>query len=156
MIQRIQTIYLLLAVLCLSAVFFTDIAHYTDAAGIKSELSLYALNNANGEVEPVDFGLLPVSLYAVAAAMLFASILLYRNRSTQRRVIRFAYLFIIGGLIAVWYFVSRNYWDLDLTEPDLGYRVGFFLPFASIAFAMLASRAIRRDEELIKSLDRIR
>lgn len=156
MIQRIQTIYLLLAVLCLGAVFFTDIAHFTDAVGIKSELSLYSLDKADGEVEPVEFGLLPVSLYAVAAAMLFSSILLYRNRAVQRRVIRFAYLFIIGGLISVWYFVSLNYWDLEHTEPDLGYRAGFFLPFASIAFAMLASRAIRQDEELIKSLDRIR
>lgn len=156
MIQRIQSIYLLLAILNICAIFFVDIAHFTDATGIENELSLYTLAKANGEVAESELGLLPTAFLSITAALLFVTILSYRNRSAQRGMIRIAYLLLIAAVVSIWYFVSVNYWDLEITEPDLSYRAGFYLPFVAFAFALLASRSIRKDEDLIKSLDRIR
>ena len=126
MIQRIQSVYLLLAALAVFSVFLVDIAQFTDAAGNPNHLGLYRLNLASGEIKSVSSSLLPISLLSIA------------------------------GVGAIWYFTDQNYWSLQLAEPDLAYRAGFYLPFVSFAFAWLANRAIRNDEELVKSLDRLR
>lgn len=156
MLQRIQTIYLLLAVLSIVMVFFVDIAHYTDVTGNHSELSLYRLTKANGDIDDVKYGMLPVALLAVTGALLFSTILQYRNRKVQMMIVRLCYVLNLLALVGIWYFVDQNYWSLELTEPDLGYRLGFYLPFVAFAFSWLANRSIRRDEELVRSLDRIR
>jgi hypothetical protein len=36
------------------------------------------------------------------------------------------------------------------------YQFGMYIPLISLIFLVLASRAIRKDEELIKSSDRLR
>lgn len=72
------------------------------------------------------------------------------------QLVRFSYIALLLGVGSIWYFTDQNYWSLQLSEPDLSYRTGFYLPFVSFAFAWLANRAIRNDEELVKSLDRLR
>ncbi|MCH2197921.1 MAG: DUF4293 domain-containing protein [Flavobacteriales bacterium] len=156
MLQRIQTVYLLLAVISLVVVFFVDIAHFADAAGIESELSLYKITNGNGEIGKVEYGMLPVALIAVTAAILFATILQYRNRNVQSKIIRMCYVLLLLCVVAIWYFTDQNYWSLEIAEPQFSYSIGFFMPFVAFAFTFLASRGIRKDEQLVKSLDRIR
>lgn len=156
MLQRIQTVYLALAVIALMLVFFVDVAHFTDPSGIESQLNYYSLNKANGETSSPELGLLPVSILSITAALLFVSITRFRNRDLQRKLVRFSYILILLSVIATWYFVDQNYWVLEIQEPDLTYHVGFYLPFVAFAFAFLANRSIKKDEELIKSLDRIR
>lgn len=156
MLQRIQTVYLLLAAAAVFSVFLFDIAHFTDAAGSKNMLGLYQLKLANGEIKSVKASLLPILVLSVAGALQLFSIFAYRKRRRQMQLVRFSYLTLLLGVGAIWYFTDQNYWTLELAEPDLSYRAGFYLPFVSFAFAWLANRAIRNDEELVKSLDRIR
>lgn len=156
MLQRIQTIYLLLAVGALIAVFFVDIAHFTDETGIHTELGYYTVGQENGESMKPELGMLPVSILSITAALLFFTILQYRNRSLQRTLIRVAYILLILSVVGTWYFVDQNYWVNEPLDPDLSYKVGFYLPAVAIAFSFLASRSIKRDEDLVKSLDRIR
>lgn len=156
MIQRIQSVYLVLAALAVFSVFLVDIAHFTDAAGNDSMLGLYRLKLANGELKSVSASLLPILILSFAGALQLFSIFAYRNRRRQMQLVRFSYIALILGVGSIWYFTDQNYWSLQLAEPDLSYRAGFYLPFVSFAFAWLANRAIRNDEELVKSLDRLR
>ena len=83
MIQRVQSIYLFLAAVCILLVFAFDIAIFTDAAGIESNLSLYKLLKANGEIGDVTFGMAPVIALSVTAALFLATIFMFKNRSLQ-------------------------------------------------------------------------
>lgn len=156
MIQRVQTIYLVLAALCLLLVFAFDIAQYADAAGISSNLSLYKIEKANGEIGEVTFGMPPVILLSVTAALFLGVILFYKNRLLQIKLVRIGYALIMACIVLLWYFVNQNYWALDIEEVDFTYGIGFFLPFIAFAFALLANRGILADERLVKSLDRLR
>lgn len=156
MIQRIQTVYLLLAALSVFAVFFLNIAHFSDAAGSSNLLGLYQLKKANGELGSVLASLPAIALLSLAGAVQLFSIFIYRKRKQQMQFVRFSYLFLVAAVVAIWYFVDQNYWSLNLSEPDLKYRAGFYFPFVSFAFAWLANRSIRNDEELVRSLDRLR
>lgn len=156
MIQRSQTLYLLLAAISILLVFGFDIAHYTDAAGIKSNLSLYKLDKANGEVGDVAWGMVPVVVLSITAALFLATIAFYKNRSLQIKMVRIGYALLMACIGGLWYFVSENYWSLDIEEVDFGYSTGFFLPFIAFAFALLSNRGILADERLVKSLDRLR
>jgi uncharacterized membrane protein len=156
MIQRIQTVYLVLAALSVFAVFVVNIAQFSDAAGGSNLLGLYQLKKSNGELGAVLASLPAIALLSLAGAIQLFSIFVYRKRKQQMQFVRFSYVLLVASIVAIWYFVDQNYWSLNLSEPDLQYRAGFYLPFVSFAFAWLANRSIRNDEELVKSLDRIR
>ncbi|MDG1779527.1 MAG: DUF4293 domain-containing protein [Flavobacteriales bacterium] len=156
MIQRVQSIYLFLAAVCILLVFAFDIAIFTDAAGIESNLSLYKLLKANGEIGDVTFGMAPVIALSVTAALFLATIFMFKNRSLQIKLVRVGYGLIMVCVGLLWYFVDQNYWELEIPEIEFTYWISFFLPFAAFAFAMLANRGILADEKLVKSLDRLR
>ncbi len=156
MLQRIQTIYLVLAILSLSAILLFDIAHFSDAAGNTNRLGLYNLTTADTELSSVKMSLIPVIFLSLSNALLIVAIFTYRKRKRQMQFVRFAYLTIAASIVSIFFFVNENYWALNLPEPDLSYRTGFYLPFVAFAFCWLANRAIRHDEELVRSLDRLR
>lgn len=156
MLQRIQTVYLVLAIVSLLSVVLFDIAHFSDAAGNKNLLGLYNLTTADQELSSVKFSLLPVASISLSIALLIVAIFSYRKRKRQMQFVRFSYLTIVASVLSIFFFVNENYWSLNLPEPDLSYRTGFYLPFVAFAFCWLANRAIRQDEELVRSLDRLR
>lgn len=156
MIQRIQTVYLLLAAVALFSTFLVDIAQFTDAAGLENDLALYRLSRSDGEILMVQSGIWPILSLSVTGALYLVAIFAYRNRKRQMAFVRFSYVTVLLSLVAIWFFVDQNYWVLNLSEPDLSFRVGFYLPFVAFAFSWLANRSIRADEALVKSLDRIR
>lgn len=156
MLQRIQTVYLILAIMSLSSIVLFDIAHFNDAAGNNNMLGLYHLTTADKEISSVKWSLLPVVFIALSIALLVVAIFTYRKRKRQMQFVRFTYLTIVASVVSIFFFVNENYWSLNLPEPDLSYRTGFYLPFVAFAFCWLANRAIRQDEELVRSLDRLR
>ncbi|NQX93087.1 MAG: DUF4293 family protein [Flavobacteriales bacterium] len=53
--------------------------------------------------------------------------------------------------------IRTNLNGLDSEDLKLDwYLVGFYMPFVALLFNFMAARAIRRDQELLKSLDRLR
>lgn len=135
MIQRIQSVYLLLVALLNLAVFFTPLyrhAVYDPAAWIGKGLAL--------------------TLTAVLIIAL-AAIFLYKNRTTQLKVVKFAtYIqitalgFAAGVLFSLGGF-GTFLWREILSSGVIG---------LGLIFLWLAGRAIKQDEELVKSMDRIR
>ncbi|MFN3876327.1 MAG: DUF4293 family protein, partial [Flavobacteriales bacterium] len=41
-------------------------------------------------------------------------------------------------------------------RPEAAFGAAFFLPFGAVLLGILAERAIRKDEELVRSADRLR
>ena len=137
MIQRIQTVYLL-AALVISAVlpFF---------------FPLWTLNDGNV------FYFMQSQLYAVlfglSATLSLLGILSYKKRQHQFVIGR---LNIILNLILLGLFVYRSL-NLSGETPAVSEKgIGMFLPIVSIVFLVLANKAIKKDEDLVKSVDRLR
>jgi hypothetical protein len=136
MIQRIQTLYLLGVVV---------------ASGLL-ELWLPLWINNNGAVI-LPMGELPVFISFMASAMLaLLAIFKFKNRKLQfvlNRLNIILNLFLLGSFV---YRTLNISGEAQVSEKG----IGLLIPIISIVFLVLANKAIRRDEELVKSVDRLR
>lgn len=136
MIQRIQSIYLLLVFL------------------ISGVLSLFVplWKNMEGADVYVPQNQWFVILFGLSAALSIFSLLGYKKRQTQfvYNRINILFNFILIGLFV--------YQTLSLSgETNVSEKgIGMFLPLVSIILLVLANKAIKKDEDLVKSADRIR
>lgn len=96
----------------------------------------------------------PVSLNAGLIAVL-ALILafLYKNRNLQIKI-AYLLLFLLILMYALYFIFDRH--GLPVTELFKHARFTFIFPFISFIFVYLAIRGIKKDEKLVRSLDRLR
>ncbi|HET7360300.1 MAG TPA: DUF4293 domain-containing protein [Salinimicrobium sp.] len=136
MLQRIQTIYLVLSALVSGGLIFV--------------LSLW--QNEAGELIFADDKLVIFILFIVSALLSFLAVFLFKKRKLQFVLGR---INIILNLILLGLFV---YWSLKLpggvTISEKG--IGMLIPVISIVLLVLANKAIKKDEDLVKSVDRLR
>ena len=142
MIQRIQSIYLaivftLSAILPLVFKLWDDSKKEVYALDLLSDLSIIAK-------------LVPV-FFLISALLAIVSIFKYKKRQLQfvlGRIIILINLFLLGILI----YLSLNIPGEASSEKG----IGMFTPVVAILFAVLANKAIKKDEDLVKSVDRLR
>lgn len=136
MLQRIQTIYLLLAIISSSALIFV----------------FYLWTNTADQPVYAKDEYLYLSLFLISALLSLISIFSYKKRKTQFMLGR---LNIILNFILLGLFVVQS---LNLSgEADVSEKgIGILLPILSIVFLVLANKAIKKDEDLVKSVDRLR
>jgi len=157
MIQRIQTIWLLLATVVILGLFMFPYLNYIDLVGLGKKLFVTGEYSAvnNESVKQSNFLLQTIATIVVALVPL-ATIFQFKNRKLQIKLI-FVSIALIA-LLGVWmYFTSAA--TLDLISQSFGANnigVGFFLLPISIIFLAMALGGIRNDEKLIKSADRLR
>ena len=152
MIQRIQTLYLLLATAMMSLTLFLPLATIV-YGGNELILKAFTLNGLEG-VE----GTLPVYLgafLAVTTALLLAIIFIYKKRLVQIRLCVSAIVLLLGSATLIGLYCYRL---CDILTGDLVFTLGFasLMPIVAIIPVVLAIRGIARDEALVRSLDRIR
>jgi uncharacterized membrane protein YsdA (DUF1294 family) len=141
MLQRIQTVWLLLVAAC--------------AFGTYS-LPIYIGKLADGSAKkfliPDSFLLFPL-VFGLGALSLVC-IFLFKNRKLQFR------LCIIGILVSILVIVLEYYKTTGFKEASAfqsgSYQPGALIPFAIVVFFYLAAKGIKKDEKLVKSLDRLR
>lgn len=179
MIQRIQSLWLFLAVVCMGLCFLFPVASYTidftENQKVVAQLDLFPKEGPHfskalaageptvqyyqGENGPSMWPL--VTMVCVVAAMALLCIFLYRRRTLQVRMVSVAFLLNVVYAFLLFFWAVDAYSDpllilLGQTEPQVTWNIGAFLPLASIVFLFLAQRAIRRDEALVKAADRLR
>ena len=136
MLQRIQTVYLLIAAIVSLGLIFVFALWQT-----KEGSAVYALDQ------------LTVFIMFVASGLLsLVSIFMFKNRKLQ---------FVLGRINIILNFFLLGvfvYWSLSLPgEMNISEKgIGMFLPIISIVFLVLANKAIKKDEDLVKSVDRLR
>ena len=158
MIQRVQSIYLLLATLAGLMTFFLSYAHF-DADGAKvAEYAMFGVFNVQSEMlemtGPYSF---PVWIFgALAVIVPFLTIFLYKNRPMQLRLAHLASLMNLGYVVYLFFAVDAINEQVFDNSLRVLHQAGFYMPVIAIVFCFLGVRGIKRDEALIKSLDRIR
>lgn len=138
MLQRIQTVYLLVVLLCSGVLPF-----------------LFPLWK-NGLGEEFYFMISPAYtiLLGLSTALSVVSIMGYKKRQNQFVMNR---LNMILNFILLGLFVYRTLSLSGETAEAVSEKgIGMFLPIVSIVFLVLANKAIKRDEDLVKSVDRLR
>lgn len=152
MIQRIQTVWLLLAGLVILFLWFVPFA--TSVAGATEYQALLGgiYQTVNGEtLKTESFTPLVISAAAVAF-MCLLSIFQFRNRKTQKRMVILSTVLLLGFSFFCTINAEKIPGGLDTTTM----RLGLFLPLVAIICCMLALRGINNDEKLIRSADRLR
>lgn len=149
MIQRIQSIYLLLSGISLSVLLLPIMAF----AGLKENSTAQktlALND--GIINLEDNNISMICTFA-GVAMFFAAIFLFKKRALQTKIVALSMVMaLIVLIIAVWLIMTYS----KLAGNDLNPGIGLGSPVVSIIFGWMANRAIRKDEALVKSMDRLR
>ncbi len=136
MIQRIQSIYLIMVAALSGALSF-----WLPLWSAPTGEPVYAK-----DVVPAMTG------FGLSAALALIALFLYKQRRNQFVLNR---LNILTQLFLLGFFVYRS---LNLpggvSAPEKG--IGMLIPVVSVVFLALANRAIKRDEDLVKSVDRLR
>lgn len=143
MIQRIQSIFLLLAAAALLGLFglpFASTAEPVTASALFADQTYNILDHTA-----------LTALFIIAAVVCLLSIFLFNNRKLQMRLSLLGIFGALAGLIVAGILYSQ---DAAGQTAQLG--VGFGLPVVSVILTLLAYRNIKKDEKLVKSMDRLR
>lgn len=162
MIQRIQSIYLLLVVICQSLLFATALATFSgyNSSFNLSLMGFYKLSSAGHEMLINSYALMAVNVVVILFSIFI--IFSYKNRKKQIRFASFNILLICAFIVLMFYSFDNAKSFIDLSFNNQGaelsttYGIGMILPFLSLVFNFMAIKGIRKDEELVKSADRIR
>lgn len=138
MLQRIQSVWLLLASL-FNAITF----RFPFYNGDWSKDTVQAPIDLNASTTP---WLTIVTV--LTGALAFAAIFLFSNRKLQLKL-TFAGLLLSIGLVVLYFLEMQNFYAGAIALWCIFY-------FAIIAFYILAIKGIQKDQKLIKSLDRLR
>ena len=135
MIQRIQSVYLFFAFVA------SAILPFVFYLWIENDVKVFFMSN-----------ILYTVLFGLSSTLAILSIMTYKKRQQQFVMNR---LNMILNLILLGLFVYRTLTISGGTSvPEKG--IGMFLPVLSIFLLVLANRAIKKDEDLVKSVDRLR
>lgn len=151
MIQRIQSVYLLLVTALLVAALCLPSGQFIGADGVTASVfKPLGVTLSDGSCQNT-WGLFCILL--LSAVIAFCTIFLFRNRVLQVRMSVFCSILLIGYYIAflVFMFILKS--DLNAT-----FQIGWSLclPLICIVLDYLAVRAILRDEMMVRAADRLR
>ncbi len=167
MLQRIQTIFMTIAAVSMVLVLFLPIWEKSDQ-NFDAEKREYAIMSSfelryeqhittSNEIELL--GVRSTIWISIAAALsalvMFWSITRFKSRLTQMKLNALFSFLSAGTLVGMYLYISKAN---TLFDPSIFGRflIGFYLPIVAMFNNFLANRFIRKDEKLVRSMDRLR
>jgi hypothetical protein len=155
MLQRIQSIYLLLASLAIFALFLFPFVHSVYVNGVPVSISVTGVfQDTGGQQTHIQFFTTLTIVTAVIAMVPLFIIFLFKNRRRQLMLCYVAILLIIADSYWMTQTVKEVMGSIQIDTHNWG--IGMFLTPLSILFILFAIKGIQRDEKLVKSADRLR
>ncbi len=151
MIQRIQTVYLLLATLFMFLFYIFPVSIFI------TDLFTYEFHNCHithPENIEVPVTLIPLAAIPLLSGLIsFVTIFLFKNRKLQIKLGKINMLVILSVLgLTVYYFIKIS----NLLGGEVKYGIAGIFPVLAFIMIILANKAIKKDEELVRAADRIR
>lgn len=146
MIQRIQTVFLFLSAVLSGVLFFVPMALF------KIGDEIVKLSVLNFETRP---NVLPLLILAILMLIVpIVTIFLFKKRELQLKLSSLNVFLnaVFCGLIFLFYADKMQ----EMLSVDALYASGTYVPLINMVLSVLAMRWIRKDIELIKSVDRLR
>ncbi len=153
MIQRIQTLYLLLAVAALAGAVFNPWGTFFTNEGGAFSFDAFAVTQQVGEAQQnIHFWALGAVL-CVCAALLLVAVFCFKKRILQARFCVFSLVALMGFYLGYLIFML-----ITKAQLQASFRLNFgtSLPLVAMILDMMAVRAILADEKKVRAYDRIR
>ncbi|GAA4781315.1 hypothetical protein GCM10023231_05970 [Olivibacter ginsenosidimutans] len=159
MIQRIQTIWLLLASVTILALFLFPYVQYIDTNGIAMALKVTGKLDSAGGQNQLNTSFVFV-LQTIATVLLgflpLLTIAQYKNRKKQVSFILITIVLVL--LFALWLYIAANNALIEVSKTlnlsNIG--IGTLLIPINLIFLILALKGVKKDIKLIRSVDRLR
>ncbi len=143
MLQRIQSVFLLLAVIISMGLVFVFPLWKTNEIVV---FAMDTITNVNMLIKPIGI------LFIISAILSLYTIFQFKNRKLQFVLNR---LNILLNLLLVGFIVYQTQ-NLSGEASVSEKGIGSFLPIATVFLLAIANRFIKKDEDLVKSVDRLR
>lgn len=157
MIQRRQTIYLLLAAIIATVLLVTDLTYFVNSGTLE-----------NGETETLDIGYFTTTLQsgeslnnsaligglAGYAGLCVITIFMFKNRKRQILAATLGFAMLLFSAVMMYKYSYGAEYFVETGKQELQFTA--IIPIALFLLQYLALQGIKRDEALVKSLDRIR
>lgn len=150
MIQRIQSIYLLLSTIALTLTIWLPFASFNNSGSI-STFTIFGLSTTSKEINSWFPYYIIIGL---SVALSFFAITQFKNRKRQLNLGKINYLLLLTTIVML--FLDSDSLGVKLGVQKIDYGFGMYLPVVALAFTFLANRSIKKDEDLVKSVERLR
>lgn len=153
MLQRIQTVYLLIIVALTVALLFLPLAVLQSGDQLFTfDASGLSTMTEQPELIYPTWGLF--ALVVIVSLLAFVTIFLFKNRILQIRLCIFNAILMFGiyGLFAFFTWIMKG----QLETASMSFKFALSFPLVSLILDYLAIRNIGADEALVRSLDRLR
>lgn len=155
MIQRIQTVYFLIAALLVAATLFgTDLFSFNQGEFVHA--TAYKLFRGTDIVgKKVDFWMLSL------VQIIFALMIIFSFKMRHRQIFLGWILLVLNILSSAWIVLGSVAEPMQCTmcnegATNLSYGFVFYLHAAAFIFVFLGIRGVRKDKKTIDSLNRLR
>lgn len=155
MIRRIQSLYLSLIVI-LSLIFINDSFFvFSDSSQAILKVSFQGLLKGNeGNIFVLINRLIPLSvLFILIPFLALITVFLFKNRKIQK-LLAFSVILVSAGFIIMSIYYSRNIIIAYHASLIPGFKIA--IPVVILILSVLAYNGIKKDDNLIKSYDRLR
>lgn len=156
MIQRVQTLYLLLATVLMSLTLFLPLATLSQEGANDIVIKAFVIDGADGLATqlPLYLGI----MLSLPTLLSFVTIFLFKKRLVQIRLCVSNMVLLIGAIAMIALYEYRIYDVLSSGLGELGFKFELvsLMPVFALILVALAMRGVAKDEALVRSLDRIR
>ena len=147
MVQRIQTVFMLVAAFLLGMLFTNPLAEISAGA----EVYVFNIKGIYKEAERV-ISSLPLLVFLSLILVLHVFVIFsYKNRIRQMRILTFTIILMLG-LFGLFFYFSHATFEGE----TVSYKISVALPLVAAILDFLAIRNIGKDEALVRSVDRLR
>ncbi|MEY4595452.1 MAG: hypothetical protein RIQ47_1862 [Bacteroidota bacterium] len=151
MIQRIQTLFLLFVVVLSLLLLWLPVYEFPDISPATAESATPAVEKVKAYL--ITNNTLLTIINGAIGVMSLLAIFLFRQRNLQLRICNVV-LLLLCIMVGFLFFLADTM-GTNL-EQRISYQYGAYFPLLQLVFTFLAARGIRKDEELIRSADRLR
>lgn len=180
MIQRMQSLWLVLALCCMAICFMFPVAKYqlelpATQQRVEAEFNLVAKDSPEMfdqilNMEPVlqysqkasGFRTwLLVVMAALTAVVTLVCIFLFKNRVRQMRIVAVAFLLAVVYVFLLFFWAVDAYGNTVMKAMQgeglrVTWYIGAYAPMVALVFLVLAHRGIKKDEAKVRAADRLR
>ena len=161
MIQRIQSIYLFIVCVMSIVALFCNIGSYTVNGVTVADFTNFSLSTYGDFSKYHSAGPWALGVLLIVVSFLsLISIMLYTKRMRQLRLTIISSILLVGYILTYAFFAYIYCEKLQMFQngADVSFRLSIIgcIPAISLILNILAIHGIRKDEALVRSLDRIR
>ncbi|MCH4896394.1 DUF4293 family protein [Marinilabiliaceae bacterium JC040] len=153
MFQRIQTVYLILALILMSLLYFLPLASLV--CGGVANVDFYVYGIPKGMIPNVETPIVwtNITIVSLIITLLLLTIVKYKKRMMQIRLCFLNIVLMLGSVFLFWYNIGEQ---TEILKAVMTYSMPMIFPFIAVILTYLAVRGIGKDEALIRSMDSIR